>query len=465
MSNVLIIDDEKTLCDGLSAMVKRLGYDAAYALTLKDGINKASTGTFDVVFLDVRMPDGSGLDALPEILTAPSAPEVIIMTGVGDPDGAELAIKAGAWDYIEKPFSTEKIKLLLIRTLEYRNAKKNVMVPEALNLADIIGSGPQMRSCFDILAKAANSEANVLITGETGTGKELFAKAVHYNSPRANKSFVVVDCAALPETLVESTLFGHEKGAFTGADKFQEGLIKQADGGTLFLDEIGELSLSIQKSFLRVLQERRFRPVGGKNEVQSDFRLVAATNRDLNIMAGEGRFRKDMLYRLRSLTLELPPLKQRHEDIKEMVLHYTTKICEDLGLATKGFSPDFFYALYAYEWPGNVRELVNALEGVVSEARYEPTLFAKHLPEHIRVQVARSSVSKRASDNALLEKSFKSSGSFPALRALMETTERQYLQDLLSLTRGNIKETCRISGLSRSRLYDRLKKYNITRPS
>ena len=215
----------------------------------------------------------------------------------------------------------------------------------ALKTEGIVGASPRLGACLDTLAQAAGSDANVLITGETGTGKELFAWAIHKNSSRAGRSFVVVDCAALPETLVESTLFGHLRGAFTGADKPRDGLIKQADGGTLFLDEIGELSPSIQKAFLRVLQEKRFRPVGGGQEVSSDFRLIAATNRRLDDMARSGAFREDLLFRIRTLVLELPPLRDTKEDLRDLVVHYVVKFCEQYGVPMKSFSPEFHEVL------------------------------------------------------------------------------------------------------------------------
>ena len=275
MANVLIIDDDRAMCDMLSGRMRDMGHNATYALTLKAGLKQAFSESFDVVFLDVGMPDGNGLEALPKIRETPSSPEVIIITGAGSPDGAELAIKNGAWDYIEKPLSISAMSLPLIRALQYREDTRTLGSPVALDREGIVGNSPPMKACFDLMAQASASDANVLITGETGTGKELFAAAIHKNSPRAEKSFVVVDCATLPETLVESMLFGHEKGAFTGADKAKDGLIKQADGGTLFLDEVGELPLSVQKAFLRVLQERRFRPLGGKREIESDFRLVS----------------------------------------------------------------------------------------------------------------------------------------------------------------------------------------------
>jgi two-component system NtrC family response regulator len=308
----------------------------------------------------------------------------------------------------------------------------------------------------------ASSNANVLITGETGTGKELFAVGIHKNSPRANKNFVVVDCAALPDNLVESILFGHEKGAYTGADRARDGLILQADGGTLFLDEVGELPLPVQKSFLRTLQERKFRPVGGKEEIESDFRLIAASNRNLDDMVRQDKFREDLLFRLRSFSIELPPLRERPEDIKDLTTYYLELLSKRYEIEPKDFSPEFFDVLTSYPWPGNVRELINALERALVNGRYERILFPKHLPTHIRAQIARSSVGEKETAEIKITPSSKI---FPKIQSLREralaNVEAQYLRDLISFTQGNIKEACQISGLSRSRLYLLLKKYNV----
>jgi len=467
MANILIIDDDKMLCKTLSRYVRILEHDATYVLTLEEGLNEVLSNSFDVVFLDVNLPDGNGLDALPGIRKAPSAPEVIIITGEGDPDGAELAIKSGAWAYIEKPPVMEKIELQLARALQYHQEKSDRKPPVALKREKIIGNSPQMEACLDLLAQVANSEANILISGETGTGKELFARAIHENSPRAGKSFVVVDCAALPETLVGSMLFGHEKGAFTGADKARTGLIKESDGGTLFLDEVGELPLSEQKDFLRVLQENRFRPLGSGKEIKSDFRLVSATNRNLKHMVESGQFRKDLFFRLQSVIIELPPLRFRPQDIKDLAMHYVVKLCERHGTETKGFSPDFFDTLVAYDWPGNVRELINTMERVLTVARFEPTLFARHLPTTIRVHEARTSVRKKSGSRKNSEEDGSLAEMLPKLKDVRESAlskaEKQYLHDLILLTKRNVKEACRVSGLSQSRLYYLLKKYNITR--
>lgn len=469
MANVLIIDDDRGVCVALASLVGRLGQDAAYALTLKEGVQKVFSDNYDIVFLDIRLPDGNGLDALPRIRLVPSAPEVIIITGEGDPDSAELAIKSGAWDYIQKPLSKEAITLSFNRVLQYRKEKGAKRLPVALKLEGIIGASPKMRDCFDLVARAGKSEGTVLITGETGTGKELFAKALHENSGRADKSFVVVDCAALPATLIESSLFGHEKGAFTGAVRSEEGLVRMADGGTLFLDEVGELGIGLQKAFLRVLQERLYRPVGGKKELHSDFRLISATNKDLEQMARSGRFRKDLLYRLSAISIELPPLRERLEDIGALTAHYVMKICNRYGVEIKGFSPDFFDALRGYSWPGNVRELVNVLEESISRAQHEPILIPQHLPTRIRVQMARSSAGpgkeRRHADSLPREPVPGTALSeYSTFReTVLADMEKKYFQGLMEFTRGDIEEACQISGLGRSRMYALLKKHDISR--
>jgi two-component system NtrC family response regulator len=318
----------------------------------------------------------------------------------------------------------------------------------------------------------------VLITGETGTGKELMARAIHGNSPRSRGNLVVVDCAALPETLIGSVLFGHEKGAFTGAEKAREGLIQQADGGTLFLDEIGELSPCMQKNFLRVLEERCYRPLGARQERKSDFRLIAATNRDLDRMVAGGQFREDLLFRLRAITITLPPLRERGEDLKDLIFFYLARICEKHGVGAKGVSPEFIEALRNYSWPGNVRELVNTLDSAIAAAFYEPTLFPKHLPVHFRVLQARAAVRPEPKPAIPETGAFPVSETTPkepspaaeppaSYRDFRESTlaeaEKDYLRKLLHFTRGNMQEACRISGLSRSRLYVLIKKCQISR--
>ncbi len=461
MGKVLIIDDNQFNAEVLSDMVVSLGHEVTCTYTAEEGLQAARSQSFDVVFLDVQLPDGNGLMLLPSIHAMPSAPEVIIITGFGSPDGAELAIKNGAWDFIEKPLERKLIELPLVRALQYRETKKQIRTPLVLKREGIIGSSSIMGTCLDLIAQAAASDANVLITGETGTGKEVFAQAIHNNSIKSDMPFVTVDCASLPPTIIESILFGHEKGAFTGADRIQEGLIKQADGGTLFLDEVGDLPFAAQKAFLRVLQEHCFRPLGAKREVRSEFRVIAATNRYLDKMIGEGKIREDLLFRLRAITIELPPLRERPGDVKELIGYYVNKICMRQGREVKGFSPEFSDALCAYDWPGNIRELINALESALAAALDETMLYPKHLPTQLRVSLIRGAVSKK-------KDSTKFSVKMDTLKerrdAVFVREEKQYLQELVALTGGSIREACAISGLGRARLYQLIKKHGIAIP-
>ena len=464
MANILIIDDDEMLCGVLSSKLRALAHEPVCAATLEEGLRQAATNFFDVVYLDVHLPDGNGIDAVPMIHALPSAPEIIIMTGMGDPDGAELAIKNGAWDYIEKPSSLNMMILPLVRALQYRDVKKTQPPAMALKREGMIGESPRMQNCLNQIAQTASTDANVLICGETGTGKELAAWAIHNNSRRSHKSFVILDCASLSETLVESILFGYEKGAYTGAERPHDGLIRQANGGTLFLDEVGELPFSIQRSFLRVLQERRFRPLGANHEQESDFRLIAATNRDLDQMVRDGHFRSDLLYRLRAFSFDVPPLRERVEDIGPLAVYHVMKICERLGTHIKGFSQELFDMLRGYDWPGNIRELVNTMERVITVAGYASTLIPKHLPDTIRIKVARSSISHEKPDqerNAAMPDD--QMPPWQAYRdAAMAKIEKQYLRNLQSLADSDIKKACKISRLSRSRLYDLLKIHKIS---
>lgn len=450
MANILIVDDDSMLASMLASHLNRADHRVEIATNLDLGIDRARAEGFDVIFLDVQFPEGNGLDAFSQFATAASQPEIIIMTGCGDPDGAKKAIQLGAWSYLEKPHILHNLLLPLTRALQYREEKKKItVVPVALKRNTIIGKSPLMLHCLDQLAKAAASEASVLVTGETGTGKEIFARAIHDNSNRSQQAFVVVDCASLPETLIESTLFGHVRGAFTGADRTTTGLIQMAHGGTLFLDEIGELPEKIQKTFLRVLQGHQYRPIGGAREEFSNFRVIAATNRDLDQEAVVGAFRPDLLFRLRSFSLHLPPLRERKEDIRPLTRHFLARLCDRLKIASKGIAEEFFEYLTAHEWPGNVRELQQTMEEVFANAIHHPTLFSYHLPERIRLhktlKIIEAKPAKMApgADRAVL----------PPWRDFKAEVEKAYMQQLWESAGGSIREAVRISGLSRARLY------------
>ena len=452
MANILIVDDDLMLAEMLAGHLNRAGHQAKIAATLTQGIDEARSNTFDLIFLDVQLPDGNSLDVFSHFSEVQSKPEIIIMTGSGDPDGAKKAIQSGAWSYLEKPHVLRNLLLPLTRALQYREEKKKIgVIPVALKRDAIVGKSPCMINCLDQLAKAASSDASVLITGETGTGKEVFARAIHDNSNRSQQAFVVVDCASLPENLIESTLFGHIRGSFTGADRAASGLVKMAHGGTLFLDEIGELPERIQNTFLRVLQEHRYRPIGSTAEEYSNFRVVAATNRNLEEKVAAMTFRSDLLFRLRSFSLHLPPLRERKEDILPLTRYFLGRLCDRLKISYKGIADEFFEYLMAYEWPGNVRELQQTMEQVFANAIHHPTLYAYHLPEYIRVYMTLEGMQ---TEPAKMQADDTSRQNTPLpWKDFKAGLEKEYMQRLLDFSRGSVKEACLISGLSRARLY------------
>ena len=476
MAQLLIIDDDPMIRELLGIRAAKMGHDAVGAETLAEGMTLAAARNFDLVFLDVRLPDGNGLRALPKIRNLPYSPEVIIITGVGDDAGAELAIRSGAWDYLQKPFASKEIILQITRALDFRQEKHTEKKVLSLRRDRIVGNSDAIRACLDQVAQCATSGSNVLVTGETGTGKEIFARTIHENSERADRPFVVVDCAALPDQLVESILFGHEKGAFTGADRSRQGLLKQADGGTLCLDEIGELPVSLQKSLLRALQERRFRPVGSDREVTSDFRLVSATNRNLDEMVETGDFRKDLLYRLRIVEIHLPALRERKEDLASLATHYIQQICKSLNRRSRGFVPEFIEALSAYDWPGNIREMANAMEETVSFASDAPVLYPLHLPAKIRIHYTRTAMARKLNETdpggagkpmGINWSPSDPSEPIPPYKTFRESVfgqiESRYLLRLMAVSGGEVSSACRVSGLGKSRLYALLQKHGIPR--
>lgn len=481
MTAILIIDDDPLVRTLLVEYLRPFNHTLMAAESLAEGLDLLTAGKFDLVLLDVNLPDGNGLDKLPEIRRSVSEPEVIIITAEGNAAGAEMAIEHDVWDYILKPFSEHEIRLNVKRALEYR-ASKRARQPSAQSVFDrshIIGSSPKLSARLNLAAQCAQSDANVLITGPTGTGKELFANTIHKNGLHREKGFIVVDCAALPEQLVESVLFGHVKGAYTGADSKREGLVKKADGGTLFLDEIGELPLSIQKKFLRVLQERRFKPVGGTAEIKSDFRLISATNRNLGEMVGEGTFRSDLLFRINTIHIDLPPLKECREDIKALALHYIHTLCEHHGLETKGFGPEFLGVLETYDWPGNTRELIACLEKAILANTASDMLYPNFLPPNIRLHSIRSSIREQGW-GSLPGGPGAASGEpvslvlperlFNPVRPLKQVknytaaeTEKIYLLKLMAVCRGDMDNASKLACVSKSRLYSLLKTHHIPR--
>ena len=360
MARVLVVDDENLMRTMVEVACRRLGHEALCAATLAEGRRLAAAGV-DVILLDMLLPDGNGLDAQQELAALPDAPDIVVITGHGDGDAAEKALRGGVWDFLMKPVRVRDVEETLSHVLEARDRRRSRRGLE-LEPGQVAGSGPAMQAALAQLEQAAHSDVNVLLLGETGVGKELFARTLYRNSHRASRPFVAVDCASLPETLVESHLFGHARGAFTGAERASEGLLRAAHQGTLFLDEVGDLPQGIQRAFLRALELRRFRPVGEVREVESDFRLVAATNRDLDDMVGMDLYRSDLRFRLRGMTIHVPPLRRRAEDIPLLAEHFTARYCQRHELPNKELTPDCYAMLADYSWPGNVRELSNALQ-------------------------------------------------------------------------------------------------------
>ncbi len=487
MACILVVDDDPIFQSQMALYVERLGHRCLSATSLEQGVSEATANTPDVVFLDIHLPDASGLEGMDRFRHAESEPEVIIITGRGDPDSAEQAIREGAWHYLEKPPAFSAIKLTLERALEYRRHKRSQESHLVLERDAIVGNSPALKDALVQLARAARDDGNVLVTGETGTGKELFAKALHDNSTRAQGPFVVVDCTNIPDTLAESLLFGHVKGAFTGAVMDRQGMFELAHGGTLFFDEVGDMPASLQRSLLRVLQEKRFRPLGSRYESTSDFRVVSVTNREVEDMVRSGRFRRDLYYRLAQSRIHLPPLRDREGDIEALATHVVAQRCGRQEGAVKGMSREFLDVLAQHDWPGNVRELVSTVTGAVYEAGDGPVLLPHHLPRelmarHMRREVGggrdadaptqgpprapRSGPGPAMPDKAAsLPDTPIRSGAFPTLQefrdAARETMEAHYLERLVDIAGGDAATAMEFSGLSRARLYQLLKKHGL----
>ena len=368
-ARILVVDDELSMREFLSILLEGEGYLVDQAESAEDALRCMGEQRYEMVISDVLMPGLGGIELLSRIKSESPETAVLMITAFTTAEQAVEAMKLGAYDYIGKPFKVEEVKVLVRNALEKQslvqeNKRLKAEVQERFSFSGLIGKSKQMREVYDLIAKVADSTANVLITGESGTGKELAAKAIHYNSPRKSAPFVAVNCGAIPETLIESELFGHAKGAFTGAIADRPGLFEQAEGGTLFLDEIGEVPLQLQAKLLRVLQEREFRRVGGATSLKADVRIVAASNRNLEEQVREGSFREDLFYRLNVVMLRMPSLKERAEDIPALVEHFYKKYSLWSG-AEEIITPDALKALFNYPFPGNVRELENLVERCV----------------------------------------------------------------------------------------------------
>jgi DNA-binding NtrC family response regulator len=442
---ILIVDDEQIVRESLTNWLKEESYQVEAAENGPMALEKIRQFPFQVVLLDLKMPGMDGIQVLAEIKKEFPDIEVIIMTAYGSVNTAVEAIKAGAYDYIVKPFDPEEVALLIKKILEHKNLiLENILLRQQLEekyeFEDLIGKGPAMQQVFELIRNVAPTQATVLITGESGTGKELVAKAIHAISPRRYEPFIALSCGALPDTLLESELFGYEKGAFTGATHTKKGRFEMADGGTLFLDEVGEISLKTQIDLLRVLQEKAFRRLGGTDLIKVDVRIISATNRDLQQAITQGIFRSDLFYRLNVVGLQLPPLRERREDIPLLAKHFLRRYAIEINKKIERLAPSALELLMEYNWPGNVRELENAIErAVVISPGHELT----------------------GKDFTFLQPN---PGFFnePSSRNLQEL-EKQHIQRILEENHWNVSKTAVDLGIDRVTLYNKIKKYGFER--
>jgi DNA-binding NtrC family response regulator len=444
--SILIVDDDVQMTVMLKKVLEKEGYDVETALNGQDALAKSAVGDLDLIISDIRMPGMDGLEFLERIKGNHQDVPVVLMTAFGSIEAAVESMKKGAYHYIAKPFKTEQLLSVVEAALRERKLQLEVAglrqeITKEFSFSNIIGKSPVMQELFSLIRRVARTKSTVIIYGKSGTGKELVAKALHYNSPRADKTFVAFNCAAIPETLLETELFGHAKGAFTDARYAKRGLFVEADGGTLFLDEIGDMPVSIQGKLLRAIQEREIRPVGATTDIKIDVRLVAATHHDLQQLLKEGKIREDLYFRLNVVPINLPELKDRKEDIPPLVRHFIKKYAVENNQKPLNVSRETMRILMEYSWPGNVRELENVLEraAILTEG---PMIQPENLPEGLRS-------APYASDEEI------------PISFSLENLEKKHIQDILNLTRGNQSEAAKILGIDRRTLYRKIKAYNL----
>ena len=445
---ILVVDDEEIMCESLAAWLREDGYGVETASSGREAVEKARAKDYAIYFIDLKMPGGmDGIETMMQVRRLHPDASIIIITAYATVDTAIAAMKEGAQEYIVKPCNPEEISLLVGRIIKVKNLQReNTILRKKLTrqyqFQDIISKNPRMLEIFELTRQVASLRSTVLIQGSSGTGKELVARAVHNAGDRAARPFVAVSCAALAETLLESELFGYEKGAFTGAAQQKKGKFELADGGTIFLDEIGDISPKLQVDLLRVLQERSFYRLGGSEEIRVDVRVIAATHVDLRQAAEEGKFRDDLFYRLNVVEIRLPPLRQRREDIPLLARHFIERLAPELGKDVADISEGALALLLDGEWPGNVRELENAIERAMITCR-GPVLTED--------------------DFAFLgRQDGRKTWSIPAGMSLQDL-ERHAIAATIERTRGNIKEAASVLGIDRSTLYEKIKKYEIPR--
>jgi two-component system, NtrC family, response regulator AtoC len=446
----LIVDDDVSMCALLTTALRKQQYDVVAASSGEQALELLTSRDFDVLVTDMNMRGLGGLDLCQRVVENRADIPVIVITAFGSMEAAIAAMRAGAYDFISKPVDLDALAFALDRGIAHHRLRTEVkrlqqVVAATRGSSDMIGSSPPMRRVYDLVERVAQTDASVLITGESGTGKELVARALHQRSPRAAKRFVAVDCAAMPDALLESELFGHVKGAFTDARNARTGLFVQADGGTLFLDEIGELSMTLQPKLLRALQERRVRPVGGESEVPFDARVVAATNRDLETAVHDHAFREDLYYRLNVIHIELPPLRARGGDILLLAQHFLERFASSFAKQVRGISKPAAEKLLAYGWPGNVRELSNCIERAVALTRFEEILV-EDLPEKVQDFKPTQMVLDSGDPSELVT---------------MDELERRYILRVLEALNGNKSLAAQTLGLDRKTLYRKLQLYGV----
>ncbi len=453
---ILIVDDDRNTREGLQRAL-RSRFDVRLAESAESAITALNAGGIEVMLSDMRMPGASGIDLLKFVHTHHPTVTSILLTAYGNVETAVEAMKEGAFDFLTKPVNLDRLEMLVERALHTREIEAKNQVLEAqldkkFGLESIVGSSQPMQELFDVIRQVAPSQASVLIQGPSGTGKELVAQAIHRLSQRARAPFVPVHCAALSPTLLESELFGHEKGAFTGATATRKGRFEQADGGTLFLDEIGEIDSSVQVKLLRVLEERRFERVGGDETIEVDIRLVAATNRDLRKMVDEGKFREDLYFRLSVVPVTLPPLSARASDIPLLCDHFLKEFAARNGRDIPGFTPDAVNLLCAYQWPGNVRELRNTIERMVVMSQ-GGRLSARDVPPQIR-EAVRMGMAGSTGANARATLAAASTGSLADI-------EKSKILAVLDKHAGNRSRAAVELGISRRTLHRKLNEYGV----
>ena len=456
-ARVLVVDDERSMRELLSIVLRRDGYDVLIAEDGAAGLELLKRERIDILITDIRMPQMSGVDLLREAKRI--APDIvsIVMTAFATTDTAVEALRLGAADYVTKSKDTAaELRVRVGRELERRRLQQeNVLLKRALRtqhqFSNIIGTSSPMLAVFQLIETIASTGSTVLITGESGTGKELIARAIHVNSPRRERPFVAVNCGALSETLLDSELFGHMRGAFTGADSNKKGLIEVAEKGTIFLDEIGEMSPVVQVKLLRVLQERKFRRLGGTEEIDADIRILAATNRDLTKMVAEGTFREDLFYRINVIPMRVPPLRERQDDIPLLAEHFVTRFAEQMGKAVTGISGGAMALLKQYGWPGNIRELENAMERAVALER-TPMILPDSLPEQVN-RVPSEGAAPPAAEG------FPDAGF--DLERHVQDIEREYIAEALRRAGGVKVKAAELLGMSFRSFRYYTKKYNL----